>query len=54
LLEIEARYKTEVNSTAEHPKTKYKENEFANTVNSHESNPSCVNSAIKITTMYQN
>ena len=33
LLEIEATYKAEINSTAEHPKAKYKENEFADTVN---------------------
>ena len=40
LLEIEATYKAEINNTAEHPETKYEENELANTVKSHESNNS--------------
>jgi hypothetical protein len=49
---IEATYKAEINSTAEHPKAKYKENEFADTVKSHESSHSCVNSTIKIATTF--
>jgi hypothetical protein len=54
LLEIEATYKADINSTAEHPKTKYKENELANAVRSHESNHSCVNATFTLETTYQN
>jgi hypothetical protein len=43
-LEIEATYQVEINNTAEHPKTKYEENEFANTAKSHENNQLYVNS----------
>jgi len=47
LLQTEATYKGEIKNTAEYPNTKYKENQFVNTVTSHESNQPNMNSAIK-------
>ena len=47
LLQIEATYKAEIINTAKYLNTKYTENQFVNTVKSHESSQPYMNSTIK-------
>jgi hypothetical protein len=49
LVQIEAAYKTEIINIAEYLNTKYKENQFVNIVNSHESTQPNMNSITKLT-----